>query len=1225
MLTNAIIMLLGKKFKKCVLFLILYISAAVSFAQPPNDDPCTATLLTPSLTCNYQVFSTIGATASAGITAPDCANYQGGDIWFKAVVPCSGNLSFDTNFGVVADGGMAAYSGNDCSNLTLLSCDDNSSANGLMPLLTLTGLTYGDTIWVRFWEAGNNVFGTMGICAGIPPSPPPGASCPNAGPFCTGTTYDFPNSYNVPSLGGGDEFGCLGSTPNPVFYYMQIQNPGNLTIHMSQENNSGNGLDVDFACWGPFSDLPSICTGLTAANNISCSFSGAPEEDCIITNAQAGEFYMLLITNFSNQPGFIHFEQSGGTASTNCGILCNVTSANTGPVCPGETVSLSSTLTTPVPGGIYTWSGPNCFSSNVEDPGIITPPSTPGSYDYTITVATGTGTSCTSTTTVIVSNGLSGGTVTPGNTSCAAATDGSITVNPPASGGPFTFTLNPGNIVHNNSNPGFTGLPTGVYSILISNGNCDQTISNITIEADPEPIASAVPANTSCPGADNGTITISPPAVGGPFIYTLNPGNIVHNNNPVYSNLAPGTYTITFTNAAGCNGTLTTDPAIADGSAPVASADAENTSCPTLSDGTITITPPATNGPFIYTLNPGNVVQNNNPLFTGLAAATYTITFTNALGCSGTVSSNPVIQNGPALIANAPTLFNPPCANINDGSITIVPSVAGNYTYILNPGTPGQINNGNNPTFTGLPPGNYTYSFTNAIGCIGTGNATLTTNSPIGISIAKTMPLCFSGSDGVITLTASGGLPTYKYALSPFVNYQASGTFNNLTAGSYIFRVKDNAGCTKDTSIVLSQPTQLSASASSNAATCNGNDGNITVTGNAGSPGYTYSIDGINYQASPDFQVAATTVIGTTYANITVQDNNGCIAPAAPVTVIAIDNMLPLFIGNDTTICAEQQITFHPQTSNEADHFTWTTLPNAASSTLDNDTIKNATAIPIDTTIYILNAYWGVCNRIDSILVNLLHKPVPYAGEDTAVCFDKTIALLHGTAGNLSGSVSYEWSDTTNLEYPHQAITAATPPETEVFTLTVTDNYGCNFSVTDQVTVIVQPPVPAFAGNDTIAVIKQAHQLLATGGTTYIWSPAAPLNFSDIANPLATLDHDQLFHVIVIDKAGCIGSDDVFIQVYPGPAYHVPNAFSPNGDGLNDIFRVIPAGIAYTEWFRIFNRYGEMIFETNQWLKGWDGTFQGKKQPMGTYVWVLKGVDKNGRKIEMKGTVVIVQ
>ena len=1292
-----------------IFFLLLFIFSYRCFAAlpPSNDDPCNAINLDPTPNCNnYHVYSTVGATASTGVPDPGCAGYVGGDVWFKVTVPCATSLFFDTNFGVVLDGGMAIYSGT-CDNLTLISCDDNSSGNGNMPSITLTSLVSGSTVWVRFWSNNNATAGTFGICVTIPPPPPPGASCPTAGPFCTGSTYTFPNLTNNPDgLGAGGIYGCLGSSPNPVFYYMQIENPGDLSIHITQYDAGGTLIDVDFCCWGPFNTYGSMCPGLSPTNIVDCSYSGSGDETCTIPGAQAGQFYMLLLTNFSQQPGTIHFEQSAGTASTTCGIVCTITAANTGPVCAGQPFNLTSNIPGGLPGGTYSWTGPNCFSSNSPNPTGVIAPSTPGSYVYTVTATTVDGISCNASTTVVVLSaitptatktdetcpGLGNGTITvsppatggpfvytlnpanvvqnnnpvftglatgtytitvqpatgcsgnvspitigtsastptasasTGNTSCPTSSDGTITITPPGAGGPFIYTLNPGNIVHNN-NPVYTGLVTGTYTITFSNaGGCNGTVSpNPIVQAGSVLTATATHNNTTCANLNDGTITVAPPAAGGPFIYTLNPGNIVHNNNPVYTGLAADTYTITVTNAAGCSGNVAPNTIVQPGPALTATAVPATTTCPGVNDGIITITPQATGGPFVYTLNPGNVVHNNNPVYTGLATGTYTITFTNAAGCNGTVSSNTFVQAGPAITANAPTLTNPPCTNINDGTITLVPTAAGVYTYVLNPGLPGQVTQANNPVFTGLAPGNYTYNFTNATGCIGSGNTTLTTHSALAIAIVKIKPSCFSDANGIITLSASGGLAGYEYALSPFTAFQPTGTFNGLVQGSYTFRVRDAAGCIKDTTVNLDQPAKLAATAVSTTGTCNGNDGTITVTGHDGTLPYTYSIDAVNYQTSQSFTVSGASTPGAPYANVSVKDDNGCIATSTIVYVPLTDNMSPLKIGNDTTICAEQKVTFHPQVSAQATIFSWTTIPDASlTNTLDNITILNSTATPLDTTTYVLNAQWGVCSRKDTITINILHKPIPNAGKDTAVCFDRTIAILNGSASNLSGTVNYEWSDTTNLQTPHSAITVATPATTEVFVLTVTDNYGCHFSESDHITIVVQPPVPAYAGHDTIAVIGEPHQLLATGGVSYAWTPSNDLNFSNIANPLATLDHDQLFQVTVTDVAGCIGNDNVYVQVYPGPSYHIPNAFSPNGDGLNDIFRVVPAGISYTEWFRIFNRFGEMVFESNQWLKGWDGTFRGKKQPVGNYVWVLKGRDKNNKVVELKGTVVIV-
>jgi gliding motility-associated-like protein len=171
----------------------------------------------------------------------------------------------------------------------------------------------------------------------------------------------------------------------------------------------------------------------------------------------------------------------------------------------------------------------------------------------------------------------------------------------------------------------------------------------------------------------------------------------------------------------------------------------------------------------------------------------------------------------------------------------------------------------------------------------------------------------------------------------------------------------------------------------------------------------------------------------------------------------------------------------------------------------------------------------------------------------------------------------------------------------------------------------MRPPVPAFAGNDTTAVIGVPHQLRATGGINYLWLPAGPLNNPSGPNPLATLQKDTRFTVRVTDFAGCVGTDTIFVRVYDGITYYIPNAFSPNGDGLNDVFRPIPVGIVSTDWFRIYNRYGEIIFETTKWMEGWDGSFKGTKQPVGNYVWIIKGRGRNGKVIEMRGNVVLVR
>jgi gliding motility-associated-like protein len=168
-------------------------------------------------------------------------------------------------------------------------------------------------------------------------------------------------------------------------------------------------------------------------------------------------------------------------------------------------------------------------------------------------------------------------------------------------------------------------------------------------------------------------------------------------------------------------------------------------------------------------------------------------------------------------------------------------------------------------------------------------------------------------------------------------------------------------------------------------------------------------------------------------------------------------------------------------------------------------------------------------------------------------------------------------------------------------------------------------PVNAFAGNDTNAILNRQHQLLGSGGVNYLWSPAALLNNPFIENPLALIPADTYFMLTAFDSIGCKDDDTVFIKVYEGPMYYFPNAFTPNGDGVNDYFGPTAVGMRTTGYFRIFDRYGNPVFESKDLIKGWNGTLKGKPAATGTYVWMIKGIDKNGTAVEMKGTVILIR
>lgn len=221
----------------------------------------------------------------------------------------------------------------------------------------------------------------------------PNSTCESAAPFCTGTQYNFPAGVNAGSGQPGPCYSCLTTRPNPAWYYMKVATSGNIVIQMHSEP----ARDIDFCCWGPFTTQNS-CTMLACNKVVSCSYSPSAYETCNIPNGVTGQYYILVITNFSNLPCNIIFEQTGGTGTTDCSILpppCT----NNSPICQGQTLQLSAQT---VANAVYQWWGPNNFTSALQNP-TITNATTANSGDYFLRVTvSGQGSQDTSVTTAFI-------------------------------------------------------------------------------------------------------------------------------------------------------------------------------------------------------------------------------------------------------------------------------------------------------------------------------------------------------------------------------------------------------------------------------------------------------------------------------------------------------------------------------------------------------------------------------------------------------------------------------------------------------------------------------------------------------------------------------------------------------------------------------------------------------------------------------------------------------
>ena len=171
----------------------------------------------------------------------------------------------------------------------------------------------------------------------------------------------------------------------------------------------------------------------------------------------------------------------------------------------------------------------------------------------------------------------------------------------------------------------------------------------------------------------------------------------------------------------------------------------------------------------------------------------------------------------------------------------------------------------------------------------------------------------------------------------------------------------------------------------------------------------------------------------------------------------------------------------------------------------------------------------------------------------------------------------------------------------------------------------VNPQIIAFAGNDTSIVVGQPLQLDGSGAPNFLWYPATGLNRNDIQDPVASLSENQTYIMKTFTESGCFAYDTINIKVFTTtPDIFVPNAFTPD-NASNNIFRPIAVGISKLEYFRVYNRNGMLLYSTIRIGSGWDGSFKGKPQDIGAYVWMVQGTDYTGKLVTKKGTVVLIR
>lgn len=333
--------------------------------------------------------------------------------------------------------------------------------------------------------------------------------------------------------------------------------------------------------------------------------------------------------------------------------------------------------------------------------------------------------------------------------------------------------------------------------------------------------------------------------------------------------------------------------------------------------------------------------------------------------------------------------------------------------------------------------------------------------------------------------------------------------------------------------------------------------------------------------------------------------------------LIRVTKDITLNLMNDTTICTGDSALLH--LSSNALVYRWT-----PSTQLNNAMAKQPVTTTRNNITYTVVASISSCRAMGTVSIFTANYSTVNAGKDTLLCYNG-MAQLHGIT---TGS-RFRWIPTNGLSDNSILNPIAKPLQTTSYVLEASDEEGCPKPVYDTVIIAVLPQINATVTNDTSLIVGQQIQLVASGGTRYLWQPSGGLSNNNIPNPIASFGEPAellRYQVDVYNDAGCYDSAFISIKVYrTEPTVFVPSGFTPNGDGKNDYLRPIAVGMKHIERFVIFNRYGQQVFFTTTNGDGWDGRINGQLQETGAYVWMVQAIDYKGRHYTSKGTVTLIR
>ncbi len=844
---------------------------------------------------------------------------------------------------------------------------------------------------------------------------------------------------------------------------------------------------------------------------------------------------------------------------------------------------------------------------------------------YTVTVTDGNG--CSVSTNTVIPNIAAPVVVVTATTPviCFGQANGGATVSVSGGAGGNTFLWSYLAQTTQNVN----NLPNGLHSITVTDlaGCVGGAVVNIT---QPTQLVTAIGSvtNVACSGQFNGAAQML--ANGGTpnYTYLWSPSP---QTNSVLTGVGNGIYSCTVTDANNCTSSKTVNI-----SQPNPLIITTNTVVPNNCNGFASgqVNTSISGGTPGYTLT-WSPAQPANPIITNLTAGSYSLSVVDFKGCS--TNSVYTLTDPPALVIQSTATTQATCGNSNGTANVVISGGSPAFSYNWNTSTPQLSANA-----TGLPPGNWVLTTTDAKGCVITASVNITAAALPSVTAASSNILCFGQSNGSATLTASG-VGGFSYNWMP--TGLSSAIVNGLGPAIHSATVTDLNGCKTYTTVNITEPNVLALNVSPPQTICYGNIAQIFGQASGGTIPYNYTLTDLTTNIStnsitPNGMNSTPTLTNTTQYTISVIDANGC--PNGPQIITV--NVRPALIASGTTYtsCSNEKVVLTPNITSIGNggpyNYTWSNGATVANNTVTTNysaANPNVYTVVVDDGCSIPNT-----NATFSIYVT----PIPngtFSPISSKGCAPLTVVYTATGDSTTTNANPFLWQfdvkGGSSNQFLNPQIINYPDPGTYSLSLMIVNKYGCKQFIAAPAVAEVWPvPVASFFTNPLAASLLEptiTFTNTSTNANSYVWDfgdYGSPNNVSSLMNPGHLYSNVGTYYIymVAMNNKGCKDTATGSIEITPDIGVYIPNTFTPDGNGRNDIFMPYGYGINEDKYkMEIFDRWGELIFTSTEFRKGWDGSAKGTETIAqdGVYIYKIMITDLENNKKNYVGHVTLMK